>query len=401
MPMQLLVLLICLLPFSSASTPPNLVRIDQPIDGIQTSDNGLKIGVSRIVKKHPIWSKNSIQLCIQVVQHDFLFRNKYHNGEKTGRQCWNDIHSRENFFPLQAPMVELKIYANYTVIVYIVDGEQIIDNVSSTFSYAVPRQCKERLNRATDIVQVPYNSNDPYHTHHLSPLCLGATDIAYIHNNYNGRLGSYLSTNSGFRGTFGVDHTAQEFGHGDNMMLHYVLNKYRADFSGGGGGGHFIEMGSFAGVTSLTLGVAAKLRYAEFHSFDIVDNRPMNVRQTWLSNMHHHLLDIDACYESDQASDQVTDHVIAERCGDLVTLLQNTSLLMVDHAHGTRLAAAVTFGKMLKNTQPATIIVHDFPAGRTIEEWQDSMASIGFQHVHDDIRILLFSTLAMFRRDIK
>ena len=385
--------LLSLLPRSTQQEP--LLHIKHPPHQSSTNQFLLNIEIVQIDPNDPLWQRPEavFQICVEIVQHDFFFR-KFTAGE-TASKCWNDVDVR-SFFPLQLPTVELLIYDNYTISAKVSTlADQELSVSTSTFSYSIGAECQNKLNSALGVVQVPYNSIgdiflDPYHKHHLSPLCLTNDDVTYLANQKTG-LGPYLSTSSGFRGTFGVDHTSQEFGHGDTMMLHYILSLYRGDLNDG----HFVEFGCFAGMTSLTLGVAASLRGTKdaplhFHSYDIIDMRPENVKRTWLPNMFHHILNVDACHQNN-----VTDD-----CNDLFQILSNTSLMMVDHDHATRLAAAVRFGRLLKPTQAATLIVHDFPAGNTIQEWQHAMAKVGYELVHENMRSMFVSTLACFRRTV-
>jgi hypothetical protein len=372
-----------------------LLQINHPPHQSSTTEFLLNIEINQVDPNDPVWHRPQavFQICIEIVQHDFFFR-KFTAGE-TASNCWNNIDP-QTFFPLQPPTVELLIYDNYTINAKVSSlADQQLSVSTSTFSYAIGEECQNKLNSALGVVQVEYNTgdslNDPYHKHHLSPLCLTNDDVTYLAKQKIG-LGPYISTSSGFRGTFGVDHTSQEFGHGDTMMLHYILSLYSGDLNSG----HFVELGCCAGVTSLTLGVAASLRGTKdaplhFHSYDIIDMRPENVKRTWLPSMHHHILDVDACHQN---------NAIDGNCTDLFQILSNASLMMVDHDHATRLAAAVRFGRLLNPTQTATLIVHDFPAGNTIQEWQHAMAKVGYELVHENMRSMFVSTLACFRRRV-
>ena len=70
---------------------------------------------------------------------------------------------------------------------------------------------------------------------------------------------------------------------------------------------------------------------------------------------------------------------------------------MVDANHATRLESALHFGQMLR--EDAVIVVHDFPAYRTIDEWKEQMGNIGYELVDEMMRSQIFvSTLATFIR---
>ena len=78
-----------------------------------------------------------------------------------------------------------------------------------------------------------------------SPLCYGVAETSRE---------EVLGTASGARGFWGVDFGRQEFGHGDRILLDFVLSRHRADVR------HVTELGTGGGITSLYLGVAAALR---------------------------------------------------------------------------------------------------------------------------------------------
>jgi predicted O-methyltransferase YrrM len=67
-------------------------------------------------------------------------------------------------------------------------------------------------------------------------------------------------------------------GRGDMFFFDYVVAKHN-QFK------EFIELGTFGGVTSLYLGMMAKLRNANFYTFDISDRRIECIKNNWLDNM--------------------------------------------------------------------------------------------------------------------
>ena len=73
---------------------------------------------------------------------------------------------------------------------------------------------------------------------------------------------------------------------------------------------------------------------------------------------------------------------------------------MVDHNHQTRLEVAVEIGKMLRRDRPVIILVHNFPAGKSLEEWTASMSALGFDLLYSGLRDMFSSSLATFRRGL-
>ena len=377
----------------SVSLTHSLIHFTHPLNATTLTSRWLRFTMDRDTVStiaSSVWSYPDISICLTVIRHAFFFARN-HPEERTS-QCFPlSSDAIQNNYPLLTTHeVELKIKGKYSAHARLITGyssqENILYNISTQFRYAVSEDCKHRLQKVQHVVKAikheqnnnaggaydPMELSDPFNDVSLNPICLNE-------NTAFKSLGDFLSTASGFRGTFGVDSSAQEFGHGDNMMLHYIMSKYRNSIRNG----ILVEMGCFAGVTSLTLGIAASLRDVDFHAFDIVDMRPPNVKRTWLPNMYHHLLDLDAC--------------LTEKCPLLEKYLPNTSFLMVDANHATRLESALHFGQMLR--EDAVIVVHDFPAYRTIDEWKEQMGNIGYELVDEMMRSQIFvSTLATFIR---
>ena len=59
----------------------------------------------------------------------------------------------------------------------------------------------------------------------------------------------------------------------------------------------------------------------------------------------------------------------------------------------------MALGTILRRDLPATVLVHDFPAGHSERMWREGMGRVGFALVYEGLRGRLVSTLAVFRRD--
>jgi hypothetical protein len=381
------------------------VHVISPIDGAEVSRKfvEVRVEVTSYGARKDAWgwareddgsSGKHVWACLDLVREAFNFTREI--PEERVSKCWDLSGSEDDprtKFPIVVPDVEMTIQADYSARVRVLHGIRLegateIMQTRSAWTFGPDSECRARRARADVIFQVE-GQPDPFHDHRMSPLCMDDTSGRYF-DEKTARLGPFLSTASGFRGTFGVDHTVQEFGHGDTMMLHYVLSRHRGEFNPGS---NFVELGCWAGVTSLTYGVAASLKAAHFHAYDIVDVRPEVVKHTWLPNMHHHILDVDAALNIQNA--QEADAYPP----DFADVLSKASLVMVDHNHRTRLEAAEALGqKFLRRDRAVTILVHDFPAGKTIAEWKTAMRAVGFDLMYEGLRNRLVSTLATFRR---
>ena len=100
--------------------------------------------------------------------------------------------------------------------------------------------------------------SEVYIDREASPLCYGVVGTSRE---------AVLGTASGARGFWGVDFGRQEFGHGDRILLDFVLSRHRADVR------NIAEFGTGGGITSFYLGVAAALRGGTLDTFDVVAPR--------------------------------------------------------------------------------------------------------------------------------
>ena len=263
--------------------------------------------------------------------------------------------------------VELKVSGEYhfTISLYDVEDTLLEKYVSIFYSGPSPKcldKLKQRSNPITTLTE--YNRNEYTSLAggttqlFMSPLC------AEEYASFMPSEGLHtLPTHSAFRGSFGVDFTSMEFGHGDLMMINFVLVRYPTIK-------HIVELGTFAGITSFHWGIAAGLRGGELHSFDIVDNRIEAVKGLWALNQKHmkfFLADVNAnpMDKQMQQSSAAAD------------------LLFVDADSRTRMEQAVRSGSLM--SEGSVIIVHDFPGRYSVFEWVKTLANIGFAYNYHDI----------------
>lgn len=292
--------------------------------------------------------------------------------------CWqlNESKWRDVF-------VELPSRGSFSATLRVLRGGSDVILTSSTtrFSYTVEPEClavmaarqeKQGTYRVFKTSDVLDSVTDEYVNFGFAPLCYGVT----WHGGYKPE---YSCTNSASRGVFGVDYAQQEFGHGDRTVLDFVLNRHRF------ARGDFVEVGTFGGVTSLYLGVAASLRGASLDTFDVVDVRKPNVVATWLPNMKFHLGDANAR--------RPVSHIMD-------VALRNASVVLVDHADRLSFAAEIAAPRLQTD---AVLLVHDFTAfagpNNTLHSlWDDTLEPFGFFRVYDELKRSVCSSLAVYAR---
>jgi predicted O-methyltransferase YrrM len=366
-------------PLVDTVQPKYLVDIKLPLDGKDVFANKFKWAVSANTQ-HPTWPSVT-EVCITLNREPVMRNASVYAPGESQTACFP-----KESIGWQQGGTELSIYSLFEFSVSFKRGTQLLsgNEVSSRFRYIVPPLCQEKLDAAVGVMHNAYNKNgqDPHHRVAQSPLCYETYHLHQEDFNDN-NLQELMSTASGFRGSFGVDMTMQEFGFGDQMMLHFVLSRHRE-------AKRFVELGTFTGVTSLHWGIAASLRQGELDSFDFTDWRPEHVKRTWLHNMHFHIADL---------SNGVFTPVLEERAreADIV-------FIDADPPNFTRLEQALRLGP----TMPAgsLILIHDFPGGTPArmaaqdaqEVWEEGLAGVGFRPVYRDMRLFLVSTLACFEK---
>ena len=93
--------------------------------------------------------------------------------------------------------------------------------------------------------------------------------------------------NDGFsrRTLYGCNYFEISTGFADRIFIDYLMLNQ-------GPITQIVELGTWKGVTSLHLGMSAKVMGVKFHTFDYVDVRPAKVKSAWLDNMYFYQEDI-------------------------------------------------------------------------------------------------------------
>ena len=97
-----------------------------------------------------------------------------------------------------------------------------------------------------------------------------------------------LNLDTAHRTLYGVDYTEIGTGFGDRIYMDILIQKKLE----GGDISQIVEFGTWTGITSLHLGMSAKVNGLEFHTYDISDMRSEQSLRGWLDNMFFHEDDI-------------------------------------------------------------------------------------------------------------
>ncbi len=211
--------------------------------------------------------------------------------------------------------------------------------------------------------------SEVYIDHEASPLCYGVAGTSRE---------AVLGTASGARGFWGVDFGRQEFGHGDRILLDFVLSRHRADVR------NIAEFGTGGGITSFYLGVAAALRGGTLDTFDVVDARAADVLKVWLPSMRFHKADLAGAVANDAVD----------------AAIRAASVVLVDHVDRLEFCRDVVAPRLQRR---GLLLVHDFtphagPGPTTHEAWAAALGPLGFSRFYRDYGDTFWSSLAVFAR---
>ena len=231
--------------------------------------------------------------------------------------------------------------------------DSIIAQARSTFTYSMSPSCHSSLSGRPRVQDSYYegfsgipreaspdSDPDPNVNFEFTPLCYNSWDSGVSYNAFRTKN---LMVTSSARGMFGSDHTTQQFGHGDRIVLDFVLSKHRY-------GSNMVELGTFGGVTALYLGMVARIRGGFLDTFDIQDDRGSPVKAAWLDNMRFH--------EGNANSAAGTGEIAA-------AAVRGAGLVLVDHADRLDFTVRTVAPNL---AQSSVLVVHDFPPEGTTDE---------------------------------
>ena len=285
--------------------------------------------------------------------------------------CENNIqHFRSQANGIKAKLeqmeIELPFRGYYIIELAMFHNNEILHNVIHNFSYGIAGNCENTLQKRENFImtKVEHNNygNDPRNILQVHPLCYD-----WYGNNLNNLENlDVLSSASTFRGSFGVDYTSQLQGNGDIAMLNFVLARHPRILN-------IVELGTFAGITSLHLGISMSLRNnGHFDTFDVQDHRPFNVKKIF-TNMQ------------DTMQFQIADFINLQPL-QVTDKVSNADLVFIDSSSNDRdgKKLAIAYGKIMK--VGSIIIVSHCPGeSHNLNEWMNDMAKIAFTYKYHDV----------------
>ena len=99
-------------------------------------------------------------------------------------------------------------------------------------------------------------------------------------------LYSMMNVLSAARSTFGQPYGQSAFGHGDKMFVEFIMQRH-SSFK------RMVEFGTWTGITTMYFGMTAALRSGTLTSFDIADQRTVEVKKSWLNSSSFILADLE------------------------------------------------------------------------------------------------------------
>ena len=197
-------------------------------------------------------------------------------------------------------------------------------------------------------------------------------------------LATWLSTYSSLRGMLGVSYDKNAFGLGDHALFQFMLAKHPNMLQ-------LVEFGTFTGITSLFLGMVARIRGGHFTTFDIADRRTPQTLRAWLGDdMTFALADLEDAARLDPRA---------------VAAASDADLLFVDG--GDKLVEALLYASAMK--LGALLVLHDFFDQRTtllanafateeVAPFCASIEAMGFRSVYSDVAGVLHSSARVWKR---
>jgi len=165
----------------------------------------------------------------------------------------------------------------------------------------------------------------------------------------------------------------QGFGHGDTLLLNWVLARHAAATK-------LVEFGTFAGTTALWLAMAARLRGGTVATFDNVDVRHAAVVRAWLPDADFFLADLE--------HEPLDSNALAA--------VQQADLLFVDA--GDKHVEVRLWAKHLR--AGALLLVHDWLASEAQQAHPISLylESLGFEAAYESLAQRFESCLRVWIR---
>ena len=186
-----------------------------------------------------------------------------------------------------------------------------------------------------------------------------------------------MSQINGAGGIFGLVAQGSLMSEVDYVALNFILAANPET------SGNIVEFGTASGLTTLYLGVAAKLRGIMLITYDYidVDCRDERVKTVWLDNMHFKQADILSTRESCPQRGSLQREGGCTPCSASVAEdVASASMLFVDN--GEKIHEASMYAKYLN--LGSVIVVHDHCGSQFTEPYEYTLKKFGFHAKYGD-----------------
>lgn len=181
----------------------------------------------------------------------------------------------------------------------------------------------------------------------------------------------------GAGGIFGLVAQGSLMSEVDHAALNFILAANPES------GGKIVEFGTAMGLTSLYLGMAAKLRDGELITYDYidVDCRDDRVKTAWLDNMHFKQADILSTREECPSRSSIQRDGKCTPCtSDVAKDVASANIFLVDN--GEKIHETSVYAKFLN--VGSIIIVHDHCGAQWTEPYEYTLKRFGFHAKYGD-----------------
>jgi len=204
-------------------------------------------------------------------------------------------------------------------------------------------------------------------------------------------LRQYISLRNTSRSQFGIGGMPDDrvlMGHADFIFIDFVL--LRRPWKS------IVEFGTWTGLTSLYLGMAARLRQIPFTTYDYKDFRLDEIKMAWLPAMEFQEVNLLGGAEPAKEGEPIGKEALPDKIEPDADVVQRISrdgvLLLVDN--GNKVVEANSYCPHLK--AGSAFMIHDWGCEVLRSEIQEMLRDCGFVMEGEDVAEMLGSHLRYF-----